>query len=123
EQVLGEHVSGRHAVEERGLAGVRVADERHDRVRHAPSAGAMQSPGLGDALQIALDPGHPFLGQPAIGLDLRLPRAAEEAEPSALALEMRPGANQAALLIVEMGELDLKGALARARATAEYLQD
>src|SRR5829696_8656197 len=83
-EVLGENLRGRHAVEERRLAGVGVADERDDRVGHAPAAFAMKAAGAGHRLEIALDARHALLNEPPIGLDLRLSGTAEEAEAAAL---------------------------------------
>ena len=61
--------------------------------------------------------------QAAVGLDLRFAGAAEKAEAAALAFEMGPGPHQPALLIVEMGELDLQAPFPRPRARAEDLED
>ncbi len=59
----------------------------------------------------------------AVGLDLSFAGTAEKAEAATLPLQMRPRANQAALLIGEMGELDLQAPFPRPRAPTEDLED
>ncbi len=83
----------------------------------------MQPPGALDLFQLGLDPADPLLDDAAIGFELRFPGTAEKAESAALALQVGPGAHQPALLVGEMGMLDLQRALPRAGAPAEYLQD
>ena len=79
----------------------------------------MQLAGTLDLVELALDAGDTALDDAPVGLELRLARSAEEAKAAALPLEVGPRAHQSALLIIEMGELDLQRALASVRAPAK----
>ena len=83
----------------------------------------MQAAGLAHLLEFLAQPPHPLPDHPAVGLDLGFTRTAEEAEPAALPFEVGPAAHEPALLVIEMGEFDLKTALGSGRAFAEDLED
>src|ERR1700690_1303841 len=83
----------------------------------------MQLAGAFDLVEFAFDALDAVFDHAAVGFELRFARPAEKAETAALALEVGPGADQAAFLIVEMSVLDLQRAFAGARAPAEDFQD
>ena len=112
--VLGGHGRAGQAVEERRLAGVGVADDGHDRQRDALAPRPMQRARAHHAGELPTDGVDAVLDQAAVGFDLRLAGAAEEAVTAALPFQVRPRAHQSALLIGEVRQLDLQASLARA---------
>ena len=124
EQHIGrQHARRRHAIEQRRLTGIGVADQRHGRIRHPLAAVAMQLAGALDLLEFAFDALDAVFDHSPVGFELRLARAAEKAVAAALALKMGPGADQTAFLIIEMRVLDLQRAFAGAGAPAEDFQN
>ena len=92
----GHHGGAGEPVEQGGLAGVGVADQRDDRERARAARLAVQAAGAADVLQLLLDAGDALGDQAAVELELALAGAAQEAEAAALALEVGPGAHQPA---------------------------
>jgi hypothetical protein len=83
----------------------------------------MQIPRPPGRVEVALQPGNPLTDQPPVDFELAFARAAEEAKPAALTLEMCPGAHQTGPLIGQCRQLDLQSALMGAGPLAENLQD
>ena len=83
----------------------------------------MQAAGAPDLLQILLQADDAVGDQAAVGLDLRLAGATQEAEAAALPFKVGPGPHQAAALVVQMGEFHLQGAFLGAGALTEDIQD
>ena len=112
----------RERVEERRLAGVRVADEREREHLAARARAPLHGP-------LALEPGearpqdlHPPADQPSVGLELGLARAAQP-DAAFLPLEVGPAAHQPGRLVLELRELHLHLAFVRARTLREDVED
>ncbi len=100
--VLGEYARPRDAIEEGGLARVRIAHDRDDRIGHAGAAGAMQRPCLHHPREVFLDALDALFQHAAIEFDLGFARATEEAESRRAGAPSASTAHEAALLIGEM---------------------
>ena len=111
------------AVEERRLAGVRVADQGDHGIGDALAGGAMQAAGAFDPVERTLQPADADANLAPVGFDLGLARPAHEAEAAALAFQVGPGSHQAAPLVAERGELDLEPAFPGARPGCEDLEN
>ena len=114
-------------VEQRRLARVGVARQRDGGQVRALALGALGRAGGLDLLEAALEDRDAVARQPAIGLDLRLARAAgadaAHAAAGAETLEVRPQAAHAGHVVFELGELDLHLALGRVRVAGEDVED
>ena len=113
----------RDLVEECRLAGIGVTDDRDNRIRHLASALAVQIAGFLDICEVALDRVDAVLKHAAVEFDLCFARAAKKATAAALAFQVRPGADETALLVGQVRKLDLKHAFARSRPCAKNLED
>ena len=110
-------------VEQRRLARIGVADQRHHRVGHAFAGLPVQAAGALHVLQVAFQTDDPLVDPSPVEFQLRFAGATEEPGTAALALEMRPGPHQPRTLVVQRSEVDLEAALTRSRASTENLQD
>src|SRR4029078_5614281 len=123
QHVGGEHARLAHAIEQGRFAGIGVAHERYDRIRNPLATVAVKFTRALYFLELGLDARNALLDHAAVRLDLSFARAAEKAKTAPLALEVRPGTYQSALLVGEMRQLYLEGAFTRACAPPENLQD
>ena len=109
-------------VEQRRLAGVRVADDAHRR-HEAPVAGAGGRPALlADLVDPLLHLLDPVADDPPVGLELGLARTAG-ADPAAGPAEVGPHPRQARQLVFELGKLHLETALVGLGVHREDVQD
>jgi hypothetical protein len=109
-------------VEKRRLADVRVARER-DRRRGCPPPLLPPRRALrAQALEAPLDDRDLVPCEPAVGLELALPRPPRPDAP-AEALQVLPHAAHAREVVLELGELDLELALRAPRVLGEDVED
>src|SRR5712691_3010421 len=115
-------VRPRQPIEQRRLSGVRVADERHGRHRRLVPPFAELRASLAYLRDVAGDPMNPRPDAPPVGLELRFagsPRADAAAEP-----RQRGGRpDEPREKILQLRELDLQLAFARARAAREDVEN
>ena len=114
-------------VQQRRLAGVRVAGERHVGQVGALALGAHHGARGLDVVQSASEDRDAVAREPAVGLDLGLARAAgadaAHAAAGAETLEVRPQAAHAGHVVFELGQLDLHLALGRVGVAGEDVED
>ena len=116
ELVLGEHVRVGERVEERGLAGVGVADDGEHRQAAVVPLLAPELAARAERLDAPLERGDPVAHAAAVDLELRLAGAAP-ADAAGEARERVVAADEARVEVLELGELDLElavGATGRA---------
>ncbi len=116
------HVRARQRVQQRRLAGVRVAHQRDRRQRRALALGALHRARALHVLQAPAQHRDAVARQPSIGLDLRLPRT-PRADAAAQALEVAPQAAHARQVVLQLRELDLQLALRAVRVRGEDVED
>src|SRR4029079_19596471 len=104
-------------------AGVGVPDECYQPGIGLGACLALLAAAVCDALQLLLDAGDALLELPPVGLDLRFAGPPEEAETTALPLEVCPAPHQAALLVVQVRQLDLQAPFPGCRPFAKDFQD
>ena len=114
-------------VEQRRLAGVRVAGERDVGQVRALALGAHHRARGLHVLEPAAQGRDAVAREPAVGLDLRLARApgadAADAAAGAETLEVRPQAAHAGHVVLELRELDLELAVGRVGVAGEDVED
>ena len=118
--VLGQHVGAGQLVEQRALAGVRVADERD---RHAIAArGHFALLAAQHAVQLAAQLGDPLLDQPAVGFQLLFARAAH-ADAGLDARQVGPHPLEPRQRVFELRQLDGQAGFVRPRTRREDIEN
>ena len=109
-------------VEQRGLAGVRVADDADGRPQPPVAAARRGLALLADLLDALLHLRDPRPDDPPVGLELALAGTAG-ADPAAGPRQVGPQPGQARQLVLELGELDLEPALVGLGVQREDVED
>ncbi len=120
--VADAHVGARERVQQRRLAGVGVAHQRHRRRGRALALGALDRARALDVLEAPAQRCDAVARKAPVGLDLRLARA-PRADAAAEPLEVAPQAAHAREVVFELRELDLQLALRATRVRGEDVED
>ena len=123
ELVGGQRPGPCQPVEQRGLAGVGVADERDAQGLAALTGTTAGAPLAVDLLQARAQPTDLVVEHPAVQLELGLAGAATHADAATLALQVRPHPHQARGLVLHARQLHLQLALGAAGTLREDLDD
>src|SRR5262249_53443501 len=122
EPVLDGYVRTGERVQERRLADVRVAGERDGGRLRATSRLAARVGLTAELTEAPLEDRDPAPRQPAVGLELRLPRSAC-ADAPAQALEVLPHPAHPRQVVLQLRKLDLELALGADRVLREDVED
>ena len=121
--VLGaRHLAADERVEQRRLAGVRVADDADGRDQPPVAPAGCRRPLPAHVLDALLHLGDPRSDDPPVGLELGL-AGTPRADAAARARQVRPHAGQPRQLVLELGELHLEPALVGLRVLGEDVED
>src|SRR5262249_14843364 len=112
----------RQRVEQRALAGVRVADERDHRGRTGYAPPPLLGALLGELLQLALEASDPLACAPAANLELRLARTSATDPAGETAQRVVPRA-EPRQRVLQLRQLHLQLAVRALRALREDVQD
>ncbi len=113
-------------VEERGLAGVRVTDDRRGFQLGPPAAGSLLVALRTHLLDLALEVAHTLAYAPALDLDLLLAETSPGPHPTSPASDLavvRVRADESRQEVVQPGRLDLQPALVSPGVLGEDLED
>jgi hypothetical protein len=122
EPVLHHHAGVGETVEQRRLAGVRVAHERHLALARALAGPALGAARVAQRPQLPLQAGHASQQAPAVDLELRLARSTG-ADATGLLREGAPAAAQARQAVAQQGQLDLRLSFLAAGVLGEDVED
>ncbi len=120
--VLDEHPGAGEPVQQRRLAGVGVAHQRHGAVAGPGPGLALRAPGGPQLAQLGLELRHAPDQAPAVDLELGLARAPGADAPGLLGQGQAP-APQAGQAVAELGQLDLGLALLGRGVLGEDVED
>ena len=121
--VGGVGIGAGQGIEQRRLAGIGVADQRHPRQLAAHARASHLGVLDFDFLQALLQHVDALLQQAAVGFELGFAGTAQADGTTALALQVGPAAHQARGHVLELRQFDLQLAFGAARALREDVQD